>query len=327
MLRKMSIFFAVPLSLLLTASTVFLPETEETYFSSEEMIVIHESLDLLNLRIGYDYELKLHYITYTADFSEQDFYSKRLQLPLVLQRKNTTLLNSLYKKIYELSIRTEYEMQALRIADPGKHEKMRTSYLLPLKRYMNLLKSHIQARNPSLKAAIDESEKKIQGEVKQHYKKREELVFSFFTKEDLSILDRATQALDYDYGYDKEIELAYVFSFAHSEKNRAQKEKDFSKIIEQLKVDSLVDFHYKIYKLFSMTAYKMEIYRKRKDWRYYIYIKSDLFPPLKNFYTLIEKSALMKTPSLREALERSKKEIERWVRWYYDDREGILDTF
>ena len=80
MLRKMSIFFAVPLSLLLTASTVFLPETEETYFRSEEMIVIHESLDLLNLRIGYDYELKLHYITYTADFSEQDFYSKRLQL-------------------------------------------------------------------------------------------------------------------------------------------------------------------------------------------------------------------------------------------------------
>ncbi len=326
MFRKKRIFFVVPFLLLLTASTVFLPETEEAYFSSEEMIVIDESLDLLNLRIGYDYELKLHYITYPADFSEQDFYSKRFQLPMVLQKRDIALLNSIYKKIYELSVRTEYEMNNFKISDAERYEKIRTSYLSPLKRYMNLLKSHIQSRNPSLKAVIDKSEREILGAVKQYYKEREVMTYSFFTKEELSILERTTQALDYDYGYDDEIELAYIFSFAYSEKNREQKEKNFSKIIEQLKMDSLVDFHNKIYKLFSMTAYKMEIYRKRKDWRYYIYIKSDLFPPLKSYYTLIEKSAI-KTPSLRKVLERSKKEIERWVKWYYDNTEGILDTF
>ncbi len=328
MFQKKRIIFILPFFLfLLAASTLFLPETEEPFFSSEEMIVLREGLDLIDLRIGYDYSIKLNFITYQDGFSEQNFNLKKSQLFMVLQKRDINLLNAIYIKVYQLFISTEHEMKKFQTSDVERFEKIRTTYLPPLKRYMELLKVHIISRNPSLRSSIDEGEKKILRKIERYYREQEEIVYSFFTENELSILKRTTQALDFDYGYDDEIELAYIFSFAHSEKNFEQKEKDFSKIIEQLEIKSLLSFHNKIYRLFSMTAYKMEIYRKRKDWRYYIYIKNDLFPPLKKYYNLVEKSVIQRNTSIKGTLEKDKKEIEKWVKWYYDDSEGIIDTF
>ena len=81
--------------------------------------------------------------------------------------------------------------------------------------------------DPVMKRSFEKEKGRIAFEVKRSFENRSDFGNSFFTEEELYLLERTTQSLDFDYGYDDNLMLEYIFSFSHSKRNFSQKEKDF----------------------------------------------------------------------------------------------------
>ncbi|MDY6934108.1 MAG: hypothetical protein SVZ03_07785 [Spirochaetota bacterium] len=150
---------------------------------------------------------------------------------------------------------------------------------------------------------------------------------SLLTESEISILDKTTNALDYGYGYDREIELDYIYSHSFSEQGYDQKEEAFAKIVNKINPNIIAIFHEKIYRIYAMTDYKMNKYKNDAKWKYHIFIKNELFPPLDKYLSLLQKYISKRDSTFVEDFNYKRKLIDKDVERFYTEQEEVVDTF
>jgi len=152
---------------------------------------------------------------------------------------------------------------------------------------------------------------------------------NFFTKDEKVILEKTAKTLDYGYGFDSEVEINYLYSYKFSATDIDKKEKNFSSILKELDIDTLKAFNKKIIKLHLMTRHKMNRYKEKKEWKYYIFLQKHFFPPLDKYSNLLQNYILQNNsdPLYNKKLKKIKKETAKEIEQYYIDKEDVVDTF
>ncbi|TFH43426.1 MAG: hypothetical protein E4G96_01170 [Chrysiogenales bacterium] len=135
----------------------------------------------------------------------------------------------------------------------------------------------------------------------------------FFSTKERDILGKTTRAIEFDYGFDEDILLDYVFPLSPGFATFKGGERELSRAIEGMDGDTLVAYSEKIYRLKIQTALRMEKYRKDKNWSQYTYISTYPLPPLDHYAGLVEQQALKKVKGYRDEIEERKSEIERGI--------------
>ncbi len=132
-----------------------------------------------------------------------------------------------------------------------------------------------------------------------------------YTPEEIVILEKTTKALDYDFAYDPDVNLDYIFEFSRTKKDAAKNEKEFAKVIETIKPTSYIIFYEKLYSLKLLTQMQLEDHKNDENWKYTIYIEKHLLPPLNSFIEIIEKYIATKDKDYGKALPAKKKLIHK----------------
>lgn len=149
----------------------------------------------------------------------------------------------------------------------------------------------------------------------------------YYTNDELSILEKTLNSLEYGYGYDYELELQYIYSYSYSKDNYDKKEKAFADIVNKANFKTVLDLYEKILKVQSVTDYKMNKYKAETKWKYYTFIKNDLYDTLNNYSSLLLKYILKKNPAMAQFFEMKKNSIKIEIVTEYTKKEEIIDTF
>ncbi|MCU0821777.1 MAG: hypothetical protein MUC95_04795 [Spirochaetes bacterium] len=148
-----------------------------------------------------------------------------------------------------------------------------------------------------------------------------------YSDQERSSLEKTLNILEYGFGYDNEMQLSYIYTYSYSNANIDKKEKEFSNYINSADINTLVPLYDKIVRVRAMTEYKMNRYKELREWRYYTFIKKELYTPLDKYSQLLKKNILKKNPLLETGLSEKESLLQREaVRSYVKD-EDIVDTF
>lgn len=142
-------------------------------------------------------------------------------------------------------------------------------------------------------------------------------IFSFnepksvlYTEQEKEILEKTVKSIDFDYGYDGELDIDYVVPMTEGFTEFKAGEGDIARALEGVDGGTLADYNDKIYRLKKTTLMKMEQYRADGNWKNYTYINKYLMPPLDYYSGLIEKQAVKKNRSYLYEIDKKKKAID-----------------
>ncbi len=150
---------------------------------------------------------------------------------------------------------------------------------------------------------------------------------TLYSEDELAILEKTLSALEYEHGYDYQIEMPYIYSYSFSKENFDKKEKAFAEIINSADFKTVFSLYKKILRVQAIAEYKMKRYSTDAKWKYYTYIRNDLLQPLNNYSELLLKYILKKNASVANFLEMQKESISIEVAKTYTDKDEITDTF
>jgi len=144
---------------------------------------------------------------------------------------------------------------------------------------------------------------------------------TYFTDEEKALLGRISQSLDYDYGFDVDLKVDYVFSYTYLEKEIPEneklkketvaKDKNLNNALKGYSRDSVKAFYEKIYKLRCINSHWMNYYKEKKDWKNYTYLEKYILPSVVTFTDLLEKNVIQADKAYAAGIEQRKKEIEK----------------
>jgi hypothetical protein len=132
----------------------------------------------------------------------------------------------------------------------------------------------------------------------------------FFSSKEIKILEATTSAIGYDYGYDSEPDLDYVFSYTYGEKGVKNKPAKLKGALDKFEKRSLIRFYEKVYILKFKTIKVRGKYREKKEWKEYTHVDKYLLPTLEKYVQMLEGQVLVKAPDYRSRIASRKKEIE-----------------
>ncbi len=143
----------------------------------------------------------------------------------------------------------------------------------------------------------------------------------FLTPEEKSIMKRTTQTIDSGFGYDQDVELYYVFTFAYGEENAAKKEIDFAETVKSVDKASMRAYFTTVYRIQAMTAYKASWYKRWRMNKFATYASKYLLPPMEKYAALVQKYMVLAYPDLEAGLPELKAEVDAQVQEYYETDE------
>ncbi len=120
---------------------------------------------------------------------------------------------------------------------------------------------------------------------------------TFYNDTELQILAKTTEAIRYDYGYDPDIDIEYVFTYSANDLDIKKMEQNLEKTLSTLDTPALVKYYEKLYTLKVKTLYTLELLRDKKIWNNFTYIEKHYLVDLNTYVDLIEKQV-----SRRDAL-------------------------
>ncbi|HSV96514.1 MAG TPA: hypothetical protein VLM75_06200 [Spirochaetota bacterium] len=144
---------------------------------------------------------------------------------------------------------------------------------------------------------------------------------SIFSPAQKKMLEKTSEALDYGFGFDDEIEIDYIHSHSFSETNMPAREKALAAALQDFSPDDILEFYKKLYRLGAMMRHRMSAYEIERDWKQYTYVKNYLIPPLDTFTGHIRKQLLAKNPLIEPRLPKLHASIEEAVAEYYYELE------
>lgn len=137
----------------------------------------------------------------------------------------------------------------------------------------------------------------------------------FFSEQEKEILEKTVKSIDFDYGYDPELDIDYVVPMTQGFTEFKAGEGGLARALDGVDGDTLADYSNKIYRLKKTTLLKMEKYREDENWKNYTFINKYLLPPLDYYSGLIEKQAIKKSRSYIYQIDNKKKEIDDSIQY------------
>ena len=132
-----------------------------------------------------------------------------------------------------------------------------------------------------------------------------------YTAEQTVILEKTTKALEYDFAYDPDVNLDYIFEFNKNKRDLAKAERELNKTADTIKLETFINFYEKIYSLKLLTQIRLEEYRSDEEWKYVTYIEKYLLPPLNGYLASLEKYVANKDREYGKTLPEKKKAVEK----------------
>jgi len=137
---------------------------------------------------------------------------------------------------------------------------------------------------------------------------------TFYDKSEVELLKLTTKAMDFDYGYDADLELDYVFPLYEGFDTFKPADRELEKALAAVDVRSIITFNEKIYRLKKVTENRMAMYRDAKDWKAYTFLSKYIAPAVEYYAEQIEKQAIKRDPSYRQVLDERKRQVEEDMR-------------
>jgi hypothetical protein len=145
----------------------------------------------------------------------------------------------------------------------------------------------------------------------------------FYSEQEKVILEKTVKSIEFDYGYDPELDLDYVVPLTQGFTDFKAGEKELARALEGVDGVTLADYNETIYRLKKTTFMKMEKYREDGNWKNYTFISKYLIPPLDHYYGLIEKQTLKKNKAYLYEIDDKKKTMDDRIN--YDIRRKEFD--
>lgn len=134
---------------------------------------------------------------------------------------------------------------------------------------------------------------------------------TYYTPQERELLGKTTKSIEFDYGYDPDLELDYVFPLYKGFTEFKPADKELSQVLQGVDPVTLRAYNEKIYRLKTMTALRMEQYRSSGKWNNYTLINKYILPPIDFYSSMMEKQAIKKDKDYINTIEKKKKSIYR----------------
>ena len=134
---------------------------------------------------------------------------------------------------------------------------------------------------------------------------------TYYTDQERELLDKTTKSIDFDYGYDANLDLDYVFPLSKGYTEFKAGDKELSRVLDGVDNRTLIAYSEKIYRLRKMTAMRMEQYRSAGQWNNYTLVNKYLLPPLDFYSSMMEKQAARRDRDYMNNLEKRKKQLDK----------------
>jgi len=140
----------------------------------------------------------------------------------------------------------------------------------------------------------------------------------YFSTEEMEILAATSKSIGFDFGYDFDMNLVYIFTNTFNKDDAADKNKKFTALPEKITKEALKKFYEKVFKLVEITSLKMERFKDQEVWKNYTYINKYLLPYLERYFKYLENEVLAGDQAYKGMVAERKKaltqEAKRFVR-------------
>jgi len=136
----------------------------------------------------------------------------------------------------------------------------------------------------------------------------------YYTPAEMKILIDTTDAADFRYGFDPDLELDYIYMagrFTSSE--LVSKEKNMKTALLKYSREEVVNFYEKIYRLSEILAWNVKDYKEDEDWTEATLIEKYLLPDTLKFLEMLEKNVIHIDEKYRSIINKRKKIIREQV--------------
>ena len=137
---------------------------------------------------------------------------------------------------------------------------------------------------------------------------------TFYTEGEKSLLEKTARPFNFDYGFEPDLELDFVFPLSQGFSDFKVNEKDLARALDTYDAQTVISYSEKIYLLKRVTMAKMEKYHTDQNWKNYTYIQKYLLPPLAYYSETLEKQALKKDKTYFDVIEKRKRAIDTRIR-------------
>lgn len=144
---------------------------------------------------------------------------------------------------------------------------------------------------------------------------------TFYTEEEKKLLEKTVKSIEFDSGYDPILDLDYVYPLTPGFTGFKAGDRELSKALEDSDNQTLIGYSEKIYRLKTITEFKMEKYKSNGDWKNYTFINKYLLPPLDHYSAVVEKQALKRDRKYQNEIDSRKNSIEKKVKYEMDKKE------
>ncbi|MBP7737363.1 MAG: hypothetical protein KA369_15390 [Spirochaetes bacterium] len=134
---------------------------------------------------------------------------------------------------------------------------------------------------------------------------------NFYTEQEKEILEKTTKSIEFDYGYNPNLDLDYVFPVTKGYTEFKAGDKDLSRALDGVDSTTLIAYSEKVYRLRKMTAMRMEKYRTSGQWDNYTLISKYLMPSLDFYSGMVEKQAMKRDRDYMNNIEKKRKDLDR----------------
>lgn len=138
----------------------------------------------------------------------------------------------------------------------------------------------------------------------------------YFTGEEMEILQGTAKSIGFDYGYDFDMNLTYIFTNSFNKDDSGEKIKKFSGVPDKTTKKNLIAFYEKVVKLKEITSLKMERFREKEIWKNYTFINKYLLPYLERYLRYLENGVLDGDPAYKSSLADRKKLLAEEARQF-----------
>ena len=135
-----------------------------------------------------------------------------------------------------------------------------------------------------------------------------------FSESEKLILADTTSAVNFQYGYDPDLEMDYIYKAGiFTEKDITAKSPEMKKALLKYKTGEITSFFEKIVQLKETQVWKMNLYRKQQEWTDATYIQKYILPDTELYIDILEKNVLQVDAGYSGEIQKRKDEIKKAV--------------
>jgi hypothetical protein len=127
-----------------------------------------------------------------------------------------------------------------------------------------------------------------------------------FTARETAILTKTTKAIEFDFGYDDDLGLDYIYPYPNSLATLKNNEKKFMQAVDDIDNTTLIKYFEKVYGVHEKTVLLRDRSERLGKWTQYTYISKHLLPGIEEYTKILEKGVLARDPAYGSGINERK---------------------